>query len=88
TDMLSRGHLALSLLEKVRGPSMRFLPNAGKVGPKDAWWHLSPETIVQFIGVLGFEKAEVKYHRQKYHGRNCNLYTIVGHRTTEIQSSD
>lgn len=87
TDVLSRRHLAVSLLEKFTGPCMRFLPNVNTVSPKEGWWTLSPKTIVNFIGVLGFEEVEVKYHMQKYNGKSRKLYTIVGHRTKEIQPS-
>ena len=87
TDVLPRRRLPLSLLGKFTGPCMRFLPNFHKVAPKEAWWHLSPEIIVKFIGVLGFEEVDVSYHIQRYQGKSNKLYTIVGRRTRDIQSS-
>jgi hypothetical protein len=86
TDVLPRRYLPRRLLGKFTGPCMRFLPDFNKIAPKEAWWHLSPEIIVNFIGVLGFEAAEVTYHIQKYHGTSSKLYTVVGHRTRDIQS--
>ena len=62
-------------------PAMAFLPDFRKRGPTESWWHLTPDVVKQFIGVLGFEKAEVKYHFQKYRGKRRLLYTVVGTRT-------
>lgn len=87
TEDLSRLRLLLRLLGKFTGPCMQFLPKFSRRAPKETWWSLSPEIIVNFIGVLGFEEVEVKYHLQKYRGRNIRLYTIVGRRTRDIQSS-
>lgn len=86
TDVPSRLHLPSRLIGRVAGPSMHFLPKYAKCEPKEAWWYLSPEIILNFIGVLGFEEATVSYHIQKYKGRNRKLYTIVGHRTKDVQS--
>ena len=50
-----------------------------------AWWNLPPAVIEKFIGAMGFEDTKVKYHYQKRKGDKYLLYTLVGHRTKEIQ---
>jgi len=86
TDVLPRYYLPRRLLGKFTGPCMRFLPDFNTIAPKEAWWYLSPEVIVNFIGVLGFEAVEVTYHIQKYNDQRSKLFTVVGHRTRDIQS--
>ena len=68
-------------------PSMYFLPDFTRGEPWELWWALSPELIQRFIGVLGFESSEIKFHEQTYqrcdperHDR-VRLYTVVGRRT-------
>lgn len=68
-----------------RVPYMEFLPNFRTLAHKDAWWSLSPEIIVNFLGVLGFEETRVTYHLQKLYGREHRLFTVVGNRTRDIE---
>lgn len=68
-----------------RLPYMEFLPNFRTLAHKDAWWSLSPEIIVNFLGVLGFEETRVTYHLQKLYGREHRLFTVVGNRTRDIE---
>jgi hypothetical protein len=71
-------------------PYMEFLPDYRKLDQKDAWWYLSPDIIMNFLGVLGFEDTRVTYHQQKavYSGGARQwLYTVVGRRTREIGST-
>jgi len=68
-----------------RVPYMEFLPNFRTLGHKDAWWSLSPEIIVNFLGVLGFEETRVTYHLQKLYSREHRLFTVVGNRTKDIE---
>ncbi len=69
-------------LHKLSGAaSAVFLPNARRIEPKDTWWALPPETTARMLGVLGFEKAEITYHRQKHQGQWQKMYTVVGRRT-------
>ena len=69
------------------GPCMCFLPDFTRGEPWDTWWTLSPEIIQRFIGVLGFESSEIKFHEQTHQGGNpevrdrWRLYTVVGRRT-------
>ena len=60
---------------------MRFLPDWQTGEGADGWWLLSPDIIVAFLGVLGFEETEVTYHSQLYKGRRRRMFTVVGHRT-------
>ena len=62
-------------------PVMRFLPDPKTVEPRDTWWDLRPELIVQMLGVLGFEDTTVTFHTQQYRGSDNQLYTVVGRRT-------
>jgi SAM-dependent methyltransferase len=58
-----------------------FLPQHWDHAYGDTWWHLSPEIIRRYIGVLGFEKTEITYHHAFAGGNRTLLYTVVGHRT-------
>jgi Methyltransferase domain len=62
-------------------PAMLFLPDARIGGPKESWWHLTPDTVKRMLGVLGFRDTKVTYHRQRYRGRARPFYTVVGRRT-------
>ena len=61
---------------------MKFLPNATTLEPKDTWWDLRPELVIQMIGVLGFQDATLTHHVQKYEGRENLMYTVVARRTS------
>ena len=69
------------LPRRLRQPAMQFLPDWRTGRDPDGWWRLSPELIVAFIGVLGFEDTQVTYHTQLYQGRPRRMFTVVGHRT-------
>ena len=85
TEVLGRRHLLFQILSKLGLPYMVFLPEYRRLAPMETWWTLPPEIIKRFIGVLGFEKTEVRYHSQKYKGQKCLLFTVVGHRTRDIR---
>ena len=59
---------------------IHFLPNASICHPEDSWWRLSPELIVEFIQILGFEHTEISYHTQIHQDKEIELYTVVGRR--------
>lgn len=63
-------------------PYMEFLPNHKTIIHKDAWWTLSPEIVVRFLGILGFEDTKIIYHTKKLYGNNIKLFTVVGNRTS------
>lgn len=69
------------LPSRVHKPSMRFLPDWRTGQNPDGWWRLSPDIVVAFLGVLGFERTEVSYHSQLYKGHPRPMFTVVGHRT-------
>lgn len=69
------------LPRRLRQPAMRFLPDWRTGRDPDGWWRLSPELIVDFVGVLGFEQTAVSYHTQLYNGRPRKMFTVVGRRT-------
>jgi SAM-dependent methyltransferase len=62
-------------------PKATFLPQYWDHAYGDTWWHMSPETVRRYVGVLGFEKTEITYHHAYAGGRRTLLYTVVGHRT-------
>lgn len=68
---------------RLRRPAMRFIPDWRTARDPDGWWSLSPELIVAFLGVLGFEQTEITYHSQPYRGRRRPMFTVVGHRTSQ-----
>ncbi len=68
-------------------PYMRFLPDFRVVDGKDVWWRFSPAIIVNFLGILGFEKTRVTYLVAKLYGRRRRLFTVVGTRTIGFASS-
>lgn len=72
---------------QLTGPHMRFMPDFNTCEPKALWWVFSPDIIKRFIGVLGFEDAEVKYHSPMFKRNNAQVpyYTVVGHRTKSIR---
>lgn len=63
---------------RVHKPAMRFLPAWRTSQNPDGWWRLSPELVVAFLGVLGFEHTRVNYHAQLYKGRTRPMFTVVG----------
>lgn len=67
----------------LRSPQMRFVPTPSAPGYADTWWNLSPECLRRMIAVLGFEKASISYHWQKYQNTKVRFYTLVGHRTQD-----
>jgi len=77
-DTLRRERDALRL----RQPAIKFLPDWRTSEPRETWWHLSPDLISEYLGVLGFEKTETSYHTQKHAKGVRRLFTVVGHRTT------
>jgi hypothetical protein len=72
--------MAASLLK----PNMAFLPNYERVQPRESWWHFTPASIKQMLGVLGFEDTTVKYHVQRFEGRRNPQFTVVGRRTRPL----
>jgi hypothetical protein len=69
------------------GPYQEFLPEFSTCEPKMTWWNLSPETIIRFVGVLGFEETQVKHHSQTFSAEGVQVpyYTVIGHRTQGIR---
>lgn len=74
---------------KLLGSSMILRPDAAVGHPEETWWHLTPELIEQFLGVVGFGDSRISYHRQFFaqHGRNQLMYTIVATRTVPMKNA-
>lgn len=69
---------------KSKLPYMVFLPDFKTLQHKEVWWSLSPEIIVSFLGILGFENTTVNFHEQILNGNMCRLFTVVGKRTKGV----
>ena len=82
-SMLGQAATRLRLpLYYTRGPSMTFVPDHREQYPYETWWYISPVAIKRFIGVLGFDRAEVSYHfQQREGGGMVPNFTVVGRRT-------
>lgn len=96
TEVLPRGHVPLSRVRRAlarlpfhswrktgrRLPTatMEFMPDALKRGPKETWWHLSPEAVVRMLAVLGFPDSRVSFHVQRYRQWEVDLFTVVANR--------
>ena len=74
--------IVTDLATDCKEPHMVFLSDADGM----TWWGLPPAVIEKFVGAMGFEDTAVKYHYQKRQGQKYLLYTLVGHRTKEIQN--
>lgn len=58
-----------------------------KPGSMGTWWYLSPETISDFLYILGFEDTTISFHKQLWKKKDNSymevpFYTVVGHRTS------
>jgi hypothetical protein len=62
-------------------PMLRFVPDPATGQPRESWWYLSPNAVVQMLGVLGFGAAHITYHTQKHDGKDMSLYPVVARRT-------
>jgi hypothetical protein len=60
---------------------MTLMPDHRRREPKDAWWHLSPLVVREFLGILGFEDSRVTFHSQQHSGRPTPMFTVIAHRT-------
>jgi len=78
TELLWR---RLAVVGRLVRPSMAFRPDLRTGQPRETWWTLTPDVIKAFIGVLGFEDSEVRYHVQTAGGRRERLFTVIGRRT-------
>ena len=73
-------HEEMLFYQLYKGRLVHFLPDASTCQPEESWWRLSPELLVEFIHILGFEHTEVSYHTQKQKDKEIELYTVVGRR--------
>lgn len=77
TDMLHQ-----RFKDRKNYPLAIFVPKAADKSRIGTFWLLSPEIIVQMLGVLGFEDATVSFHTQKTRGIEKDMFTVVAKRTT------
>ena len=80
-DILPGAHPLSRWTSRLLGRAQLFKPRFARNGPWETWWNLPPALVVEFLGVLGFEKSVVTYHSQPLQGRAMPMYTVVGTRT-------
>lgn len=80
-DILPGAHPLSRWTSRLLGRAQQFKPRFARGGPCETWWNLPPRLVVEFLGVLGFEKTVVTYHTQLLQGRRMPMYTVVGTRT-------
>jgi SAM-dependent methyltransferase len=65
-------------------PMIRFFPSR-ESATWDTWWDFSPDVLVQFLGVLGFDQTALTYHKQLFLANNMKhsipFFTLVAHRS-------
>jgi hypothetical protein len=61
-------------------PLVYFLPNSRTRENFHSWWHFSPQTLKEFLQVIGFTRTSCIGHTQTYMGRSIRMWTIVGER--------
>ncbi|MGH8686288.1 MAG: class I SAM-dependent methyltransferase [Burkholderiales bacterium] len=64
-------------------PYVQFLPRDRQRGPNDTWWRLPAATVLEFLAILGFGDARLRYHTERWSGKRRVLYTVVARRTRE-----
>ena len=62
-------------------PLAQFIPNFRAGRPLDSWWFLKPETVVAFLGVLGFGESAVTFHSHPSYEGERQLFSVVARRT-------
>ena len=80
-ELLPGAHPLSRVFSLFMGRTMQFKPRFAKNRPWETWWNLPPRIVVEFLGVLGFERSVVTYHSQRLQGRRMPMYTVVATRT-------
>ena len=89
----SKNKLKLSNIKKFffssyfsKNTFVKFLPRNNTIPLNfDTWWKLSPSTIIEMMGVLGFEKERYLEHIQYCNNKPIDMYTIVFKRKNSIK---
>jgi hypothetical protein len=78
---LTRDTIIVTDLAPSDGRELAFLPDPKKLEPLETWWRLSPEIVVRYLAVLGFDGAKVTQHRQRIGNERVPLFTVVARRS-------
>jgi len=70
------------------GTYAKFIPDPAAGGPLDIWWQISPELVLRWLAILGFEDGKVSHHVQPFQGHPVPLYTVVAQRTVEMDPTE
>lgn len=59
-------------------PMCQFLPHKD-AGQVHTWWYFTPQFFLSALGLLGFTRATVLFHKQKQpaENREVAMYTVV-----------
>lgn len=61
--------------------SPRFMPRSSPPnGIADGWYRLPPLLVREFLGILGFTRCALHWHRYPYGKRKQDIYTLVASR--------
>lgn len=75
-------------LHTMREPLMRFVPEYWSGNKFWTWWEFNPEIIRRFLGLLGFERTMLTFHRQRWKGLTLPHFTIVARRAAPMPRSE
>ncbi|MGY2052578.1 class I SAM-dependent methyltransferase [Methylobacterium sp. JK268] len=81
TEALPKRYRFLRLLPPRLGLPMLLAPRAARSDQIQPWWILGPETVREYLRMLGFGESVVTFHRQRLNGRPHLCYTVVARRT-------
>ncbi|GJE00209.1 class I SAM-dependent methyltransferase [Methylobacterium isbiliense] len=81
TEFLPRRFHLLPYLPGRLARGMYLVPRAADRARFGTWWVVAPETLREFLRILGFGETRVSVHRQRLAGGWHRFYTVVGRRT-------
>jgi hypothetical protein len=74
-------HPLLRIIEKVTNYRlMRIHPNASHRSPTETWWNITPNTMEEFLKIIGFNEIQRNSYPVNRGNAKSRLYTIVGKR--------
>ncbi|WP_407526122.1 class I SAM-dependent methyltransferase [Methylobacterium oryzisoli] len=81
TEFLPRRFHLLRYLPGRLARGMYLVPRADARARFGTWWVVAPETVREFLRILGFGETRVSLHRQRAADGWHRFYTVVGRRT-------
>ncbi|ACL61455.1 class I SAM-dependent methyltransferase [Methylobacterium nodulans] len=81
TEVLPKRYGFLRYVPARLGLPMLLAPRAARRDQIQPWWILGPETVREFLRMLGFGESVVTFHHQPMLGQRRLCYTVVARRT-------